>query len=227
MKSEIIVISVGGSLIVPGHIDIDFLKGFRNLILRHLKLGKRFIIITGGGRTSRNYQEAARSVVSVDPEDLDWIGIHGTRLNAHLFRTIFKKEAHKNFIKHPEEKFNFTEKVLLAAGWKPGFSTDYDATVLARKFKVKKIINLSNINFVYTKDPNKYKTAKKLEEVSWKQFRKIVGSKWSPGLNAPFDPVAAKECEKHGITVCLANGQNLKNVDRVLSGKKFIGTTIK
>lgn len=224
--SEIIVISVGGSLIVPDALDVQFLKDFKRLVLKHLAEGKRFIIITGGGRTSRNYQDAAKAVGELDNEDLDWLGIHGTRLNAHLMRTVFKKQAHKNFIKDPTQKIDFKEKILIGAGWKPGFSTDYDAVLFAKQFGVKKIINLSNINYVYNKDPSKYKLAKKIEKISWKDFRKIVGDKWLPGLNAPFDPVASKECEALGITVYIANGQNLDNLDKILRNKKFIGTTI-
>jgi uridylate kinase len=223
---EIIVISLGGSLIVPNQIDIDFLKQFKSIILKHMKQGKRFIIITGGGRTARNYQEAAKAVGKVSKDDLDWLGIHGTRLNAHLMRAIFKRYAHPNFVKDPTIKIDFKEKILVAAGWKPGFSTDFDAVLLAKQFNVKKIINLSNIEYVYTKDPRKYKRAKKIEKISWKDFRKIVGDKWNPGLNAPFDPIASKECEKSGITVYIADGKNLENLDRIITGRDFIGTTI-
>ena len=66
MKKDIIVISFGGSLIVQNQIDTVFLKEFRNLILKYIRKGKRFVIICGGGRTARNYQEAARSVAELE-----------------------------------------------------------------------------------------------------------------------------------------------------------------
>ncbi|MBN1792977.1 UMP kinase [Candidatus Woesearchaeota archaeon] len=225
-NAETIVISVGGSLIAPKGLDIGFLKGFKSLIVKHVKRGKRFVIITGGGRTSRNYQDAARAVGKLSDLDLDWLGIHGTRMNAHLFSTIFRDYSHWKFIKDPTKRARLDDPVIIAGGWKPGFSTDYDAVILARQFKAKKIINLSNIDYAYDKDPNKHPDAKKLETISWKNFRKLVGNKWHPGLSAPFDPVASKECEKEGMTVYIVNGKDLKNVDDLINKKEFIGTTI-
>jgi len=228
MKNEkIIVISVGGSLIVPEEIDSNWLREFKGFIDEYILKGYRFIIITGGGKTARKYQNAAKEITGLTRDDLDWIGIHSTRLNAHLARTIFRKYAHPQIIKNPNEKINFKEKILIAAGWKPGFSTDYDAVLLAKNFKVKKIINLSNIDYVYDKDPRKFDDAKIIKEISWKDFRKIVGSKWDPGLNAPFDPIAAKESEKLKLEVAIMNGKNINNLKDYINNKEFIGTVIK
>ena len=46
MENETIIISLGGSLIVPDNIDIDFLKDFKKLILSQVEKGKKFVIIT-------------------------------------------------------------------------------------------------------------------------------------------------------------------------------------
>ncbi len=226
-KEKIIVISVGGSLIVPEDIDSKWLIEFKQFIDKSISKGYKFIIITGGGKTARKYQNAAREITGLTSDDLDWIGIHSTRLNAHLIRTIFRKQAHPKIIKNPNEKINFKEKVLVAAGWKPGFSTDCDAVLLAKNFKVKKVINLSNIDYVYDKDPRKYSDAQIIKDISWKDFRKIVGSKWDPGLNAPFDPIASKESEKLKLEVAIMNGKNLDNLENYLNDKEFIGTIVK
>jgi uridylate kinase len=226
-EDKIIVISVGGSLIVPEDIDSGWLSEFKQLIDKKISQGYRFIIITGGGKTARKYQNAAKDIAGLTGEDLDWIGIHSTRLNAHLVRTIFRKEAHPQIIKDPTKKIKFKENILIAAGWKPGFSTDFDAVLLAKQFKVKKLINLSNIDYVYDKDPKKFSDAKIIREISWKEFRRIVGNKWDPGLNAPFDPIAAKESEKMHLEVAIMNGKNIKNIEDYLDNKQFIGTIIK
>jgi uridylate kinase len=226
MSNEIIIISVGGSLICPDNIDIAFLKKLKEIIIGQIKKGKRFVLITGGGKTARNYQFAAREVGLLDNEDLDWLGIHATRINAHLVRTIFKEYAHPQIIMHPAEKIDFKEKILVAAGWKPGFSTDYDAVLLAKQFKVKKIINLSNIFYVYDKDPAKYGDAKPYKTLSWKDYRKMFGEKWNPGLSSPFDPVASKEAEKLKMKVYIINGADMDNLYNLLEGKNFVGTII-
>jgi len=228
-----IVISLGGSLIVPEEVDWRFLKKFRQLIIKQIKKGKRFVIITGGGNTARKYQKAAGKVTKLTRDDMDWIGVHSTRLNAHLIKTIFRRYAHPRINKNPRTKadlwghFTGGEKIMVAAGWRPGWSTDYVATILAERLKSKTIINLSNIKYAYDKDPKKYKDAKKIEEISWKGFRQIVGNKWNPGLNAPFDPVASRHAQKLGLKVIIAEGKNIKNLEKIFEGDKFQGTVIR
>ncbi len=224
--NKIFVISLGGSLVVPGEIDINFLKKFKSIIEREIKVGKKFIIIVGGGKTARNYQNAAKALTKVSNEDLDWLGIHATRINAHLLLTIFRKYAHFIIIKNPKEKINFKEKILVAAGWKPGFSTDYDAVLLAKTYGSDTIINLTNVDYVYDKDPNKFKSAKPFKEISWKDYLKIIEQKWIPGMSAPFDPIASKLAQKFKFKVVILNGKKIKNLKNYLENKKFTGTII-
>lgn len=229
LKHEsVYVLSVGGSLVVPkSGIDTTFLQDFKKLIVKHAKLGKRFVIVVGGGTTARNYQEAARKVGKLTLDDIDWLGIHATRLNGHLMRTVLRDIAHPIMVKDPTRPIKkWTEPVLVAAGWKPGWSTDYVATRLAKKVGANAIANLSNIDHVYTKDPNKYRDAKKIEQISWADFRKMVGDVWDPGMNVPFDPIASKLAEQQKMQVMIVNGKNIKNLDRFLSGKPFEGTKI-
>ena len=225
-KKELIVISLGGSLIVPDGIDVAFLKKLRRLIVSRIKNGKRFIIICGGGRTCRNYQAAAKKIVSLTEQDVDWLGIHSTKLNAHLLRTIFFKEANAKIIYDPTEKIKLSKNILIAAGWKPGWSTDYDAVMLAKTYGAKKIINLSNIDYVYDRDPRKYPDARPIKKISWTRFIAMLPSKWSPGLNSPFDPVASRLARKHGFEVVIMNGKKINNLNNCLGGKPYIGTNI-
>jgi len=232
-KSNIIVISLGGSLIVPGQIDWQFLKKFRELIVAEIKKDKKFVIITGGGYTAREYIQAASKVTGITRDDQDWLGIHTTRLNAHLIKTIFRAYAHPRINKNPTTKtdiaehFAHGEGIMVAAGWHPGWSTDYVATILAERLGAGTIINLSNIKYAYDKDPKKFKDAKKIEKITWKDFRKIVGNHWDPGLNAPFDPIASKLAQKIGAKVIIADGRNLANLKKILDGERFQGTVIK
>ena len=115
----------------------------------------------------------------------------------------------------------------MAAGWRPGFSTDFDAVLLAKYFHAKTLINLSNIDHVCDKDPRKFPDCKKIKEISWPEFRKIVGNKWDPGMNAPFDPIASKEAQAIGLEVVIMNGQKLANLKKFLEGDKAKGTVIK
>lgn len=226
-----IIISVGGSLVVPnGGVDTNFLSKFNAFIRKQLAKNKnrQFFLIIGGGTTARHYRDAGRTVLGheLTHDDLDWIGIHATKLNAHLVRTIFRDIAHPYILKHYEIIRKVTEPVVVAAGWKPGWSTDYDAVLLCEDYGAKTVINLSNIDKVYNKDPRQFKDARSYDRISWNAFRKIVGDKWIPGTNAPFDPVAAKKAQDLGIKVVVLNGANFENMENYFNGKKFVGTTI-
>ncbi len=227
-----IIISLGGSLIVPNEIDSEFVSNFKRVIEVQIKKGKRFIIITGGGKTARKYIQAAEDVGGIDDEEKDWLGIHATRMNAHFIKTVFKCCAHPRINKNPCTKedlvkeFISKEKIMVAAGWRPGWSTDYVATILAERFNSNQLINLSNIDCVYNNDPNKFNDAKKIKKISWNNFRKIVGDKWEPGLSAPFDPIASKLAQKNNLKVVIIGGDNLDNFEKYLQGKEFKGTTI-
>jgi len=227
-SSPTIVISLGGSIISPrvGKINIDFLRKFRRLILKFLKKGFKFIIIVGGGKTCRLYQSAASKIIKLPNEDRDWLGIHTTRLNSHLLRTIFRRVAYPVILDEPKKPIKNDWKLLVAAGWRPGWSTDYIAVLLARRFKIKEIINAGDVPFVYDKDPDRYKNAKAFKKISWRDFRKIVGWRWAPGLSTPFDPIAAKLAQKLKIRAIIILGTEIKNFEKVLLGKKFRGTVI-
>ncbi len=226
MKKDLIVISVGGSLIFPEKIDISFLQSFKDIILKQIKKGKRFVIVCGGGSLARNLQSAVKSFEGIEKEDADWVGIQATIVNAYLLKIIFKEQAYPDIIKDPTQKINFKEKVLLAAGWKPGFSTDHDAVLLAENFGTKKLLNLTDINYIYDKDPDKFKDAVPLKKISWKDFRKLAPKEWSPGLNFPFDPIAAKRAEELNLEVVIINGKKLERLKNYFEDKDFTGTEI-
>ena len=227
---ERIIISLGGSLLVPESIDAEFVGNFKKFIIAHIKKGYRFILVTGGGKTARRYIDAAGAISKITDEDRDWLGIHATRMNAHLVRTIFREYAHPRINTNPhdlEDFYSAPEPILVAAGWRPGFSTDFDSVVLGKYLDAKRIINLSNIERVYNKDPHIHADAKPYDHMSWKQFRKLVGNTWNPGMNVPFDPIASAMAEKERMEVAILHGGDLKNVTDYIAGKKFIGTMIK
>lgn len=228
--TERFVISVGGSLVVPnGGIDTKFLQHLNTFIRDQLAKHKhrQFFLVIGGGVIARHYRDAGRTVVGheLSRDDLDYLGIHATKLNAHLVRTIFKDVAHPFILKHYEIIRKVTEPVVVAAGWKPGWSTDYCAILLCEDYDIRTVINLSNVPQVYDKDPKTDPSAKAIDTISWHDFRKLVGDEWKPGMNTPFDPVAAKKAEELGAKVVVM-GSDFKNVENYLDGKEFVGTVI-
>ncbi|MDR2966058.1 MAG: UMP kinase [Treponema sp.] len=225
----ITVISLGGSIVAPDNVDIDFVKKFSGLIGEFLKAdsNRRFIFVVGGGGPARQYQNACREInPGIKNEEADWIGIMATRLNAQFIKAVMSEWAIQDVITNPMEVPPFIGRVLVAAGWKPGFSTDFDAVLLAERFKADAVINLSNIEKVYTADPKIDPNAQPIDKISWADFRAMVGDEWVPGKNVPFDPVASRHAEKIGLKVICSAGKNLDNLRKILKGEDFFGTII-
>lgn len=221
------VIALGGSIAVPQEINTDFLRRFYNLIKEQIKQGKKFIIVIGGGGVCRKYQKAAAQITKLLDEDKDWLGIHVTRLNAHLLRTIFRRQANPVII---DERFKVKKfgkySVVIGAGWKPGCSTDFDAFQTAIDFNIKQVIVLGKPDYVYTSDFERDPTAKPIAKITWQDYLKLIPSKWSPGLHTPVDPVAARLAKKENLEVIVAAGKDLNNFKKILQAKNFKGTVI-
>ncbi|GHV77639.1 uridylate kinase [Spirochaetia bacterium] len=226
----ITVISLGGSIVAPDAVDETFLKNFVSLIREFLSADadRRFIFVVGGGGPARVYQKAYREISGAAGSDTeaDWIGVMATRLNAQLVRALMAEWCSQDVVTDPTQAAPMTGKVLVAAGWKPGFSSDNDAVLLAERFHADTVINLSNIERVYTADPKTDPTAKPLDAISWPDFRALVGDEWTPGKNVPFDPVASRRAAELGLKVICAAGRDLANLKKILRGEAFLGTTI-
>ena len=223
-----IVFSLGGSIIAPSEVDTSFLGGFIDIVVNRVTgHNERFIIVTGGGGPARVYQAAYREVAR-KPEDAeqDWIGITATRLNAQLVRSLFAEYCNDDVVYDPTGDFSFTGSILVAAGWKPGFSSDYDAVLLAERFGADTLVNLSNISRVYSDDPKTNPEARPYDTLTWDEMRSIVGDTWVPGKNTPFDPIAARKAADLKLKVVITSGKDLENLESFLSGKAFEGTII-
>ncbi|MBI4181825.1 MAG: UMP kinase [Candidatus Aenigmarchaeota archaeon] len=221
-----IVLSLGGSLIAPAGIDIAFLARLRTLLLAQVRQGKRFLVVCGGGATARSYQQAAHRLADVPAEELDLIGIQATRLNAHLLRAGLGSLAHPAILAS-SQRVKTDKPVVVAAGWKPGNSTDYVAVALAKAYKCKSLLNLTNVDYVCTRDPNRYPDAAPLKDLTWKGYHDLFGLAWKPGMHAPFDPAAAALARSARLPVIILNGTNIPNLEKCLDGKPFEGTTIR
>lgn len=227
MQTNYKILSVGGSIIIPpSGFDVKFLKKFRDLIIAQVETGQKFILVIGGGSTCRVYQNAAKAVAGLNDHSLDWLGIYSTHFNAEFVRLLFGDLAHKEVIKNPTKKLITTKPIIVAAGYMPGCSTDNDAVLLAKNFGVKEIFNLSNVDYIYTADPKINHQAKKIKKATWAELKKIVGDRWVPGKNVPFDPIAAKLAEKLQLNVRFVRGTDLSELRKALNGDNFRGTVI-
>ena len=223
-NKETIIISLGGSLVAPGEVDLGFLKTFKHSLQKYLG-DKKFFILVGGGKIARQYQKALLEFGAKNNER-DWIGIDITKLNAQVVKQMFGGEAYPEIVTDPNKKIKTSKDIVIGAGYKPGWSTDYVSVLMAQTYGVKTIINLTNIDYVYDKNPSEFPDAKPLKEVDWTSFHRIVGDKWMPGLSMPFDPRASKLASKLKLKVIMINGKSLERLEDFLNNKPFIGTII-
>ena len=219
---ETIVISLGGSAIIPDKVDYKFLEAFKKVILKHKKY--KFIIVTGGGKTARNYIEAVHKE-KLSEKIASIVGIASTKLNAKLVAGFFKiKTAIPETLAQLKKQKG---RIIIcgALGHRPGLTSDANAAEIAQITKAKYFINMTNVKGLYTKDPKKYKTAEFVKEISHKDFNNIIKKiKYKAGQHFVLDQVASKIIKQNKISTIILKGNN--NLDKVLSNKNYQGTII-
>lgn len=227
MQNKTLVISLGGSLIVPDKINIDFLIRFKMVMADFVRRRNRAIIICGGGSIARLYNSAARKMnPHIQAKDLDSMGIEVTHVNAILVGNVFGGLAEIKILHNPTKKIETKKKIIIGCGWKPGCSTDKDAVIAAKTYGVNTVVNLSNITHIFDKNPKEFQDARPYKNMTWKELRQIVGNVWRPGAHVPFDPEAAKLGQKLKLKLIVMNGKNLKNFYHFLHHEKFVGTKV-
>lgn len=222
---ETVVLSLGGSLVNPGQIDVSFLEKLRSMIVDLLP-DMAFVIVVGGGSVCRAYNKATDILSPGAPhEEKDWMGIYATMVNAQLVKIMFGSIAAGVF-QDPTKEPPQRKPITVASGWKPGFSTDYDAVLWAKTMGAKSVINLTDVDYIYTADPDKTSKVIPIRSMSWEGYKKLIGGNWTPGMNVPFDPVASREANRLGTKVIILNGKNISNLKACIQGKEFKGSVI-
>ena len=226
-KIKQFVISLGGSVVCPDEIDENFLKKFRAFVMSQTRRDYKFIIIVGGGALARKYQKSGVKIANLTNDDKDWIGIASTCLNAMLVKIILGLKAHPKILDSRGAVKGFNKRpIIVGSGWEPGASSDMVAVQAAVDFGVDTVINLGKPDFVYTANPDKDKTAKPIEKLTWQEYFKIIPKKWIPGLSTPFDPIAGRFAQRNNIKVIVADGKDIPNLAAILQSRTFRGTTI-
>ena len=226
---KILILSVGGSIIVPDNDDYVFLKNFKKL-LQSLSKKYRIVIVCGGGRTARNYIQALEKE-GISKYDQNIIGIYCTRLNALLLTSFLG--ANKEIPTNMKEFYQLLKKnkILVTGGglekFEIGSTSDGTTAVIARRLNTKMFINLTNVNGLYDRDPRKFRNAKLIRQISHEDFEKIMKRvKEKPGQHFILDSLATRIILMEKIKAIILNGHNLKNLENFLQGKRFVGTVI-
>ncbi len=232
MAKKVVVISLGGSLIVPNKIDVEFLEKFRKVLERNKKKYK-FVVVCGGGRTARNYIKGLENEKNKKIKKKEFfqglLGIASTRLNARFMTYFFGENANKGIPHNMKDVRNLLKKndcvFCGALRYAKNETSDATSAKLAKYFKTK-FINLTNVQGLYDKNPKKFRSAKFIPEISHKDFlKKVKQIEFKPGQHFVLDQTAAKIIKKYNITAYILGG-DLKNLQKVLDNKHFVGTCV-
>lgn len=226
MKKEVIVISLGGSQIIPDDVNYEYLKEFKSVLLKHLR-NYKFVVVCGGGSLARKYINAIKKSGGKDYlQSLS--GINATRANARFVSYFFGFEPKKG-IPHKIStlKKYLRERDIVICGalrYKPEQTSDSTSAIIAKSLNAK-FVNLTNVKGLYEEDPSKNKNAKFIPGITWEDFDKIVSKiKFKPGQHFVLDQAASKIILKNKIETFIL--KDVKELDKILSGKDFVGTLI-
>ena len=224
---EKVVVSVGGSVLVPGEDDARYLGNLAG-VLRETSRVVRLFGVTGGGRIARYYIETGRQV-GLPERTLDELGIGATRLNARLLAAALGGIANREPATSYAEasRLSRRQRVVLMGGTRPGHTTDRVSVALARFVRASRIVNATSVDGVYSADPRKDPAATRLSHVRFGELVSISGEgRWSAGPTAVFDPVAARSLAKARIPMAVVHGRDLDALRDAILGRPFRGTSV-
>jgi uridylate kinase len=221
------VISLGGSLVSPDNLDIDFLQNFRDSLIR-LPEEIKFGIVVGGGKLARNYIRALKKA-GVNDNILDEIGINATRMNA-LALSAFLPDSNSKIPVTVNDAAELSRiyRFTIMGGTEPGHTTDTVSMLLAERIGAKTIINATSVDGVYTADPRKDKNARKMQDIGYDEAIKIaLEESVGAGPNVFMDLTALNIAKRSGIRVFVVNGRNIANFHDIIMKGKSDGSIIK
>ncbi len=223
-----VVVSVGGSVLFRDEGDREYLAKLSEL-LRDLGRSSTLLVTTGGGRTARQYIRLGRELGLTEVE-LDEIGIEVTRLHARLLAarigppcparppTTLAEAVHEAHRASP----------VVLGGTEPGHTTDGVAAMLAVRLRARTLVNATDVDGVYDRDPHRFPDARRVERMAWPQFRGLVaaGTSTEAGQNFLFDRLGAELLARAGIPLAIVDGRDLPNLEKAVRGERFRGSRI-
>lgn len=223
------VIAFGGSILAPESLDPAFLARVAEA-LDAWSMEERVLVVVGGGHPARKAIAAAREAEPAE-DALDRVGIQATRLNAATLLAFLQAQGvptHEDVPRTCQEAADVSGRVVVMGGTTPGHSTDYVGAELAKTVGADTLVIATNVDGVYTADPRKEPSAKRIAQCGYRQLAAIVGpAEWTQaGQAGVVDPLAVALLTGTDITTCVVDGADLDNLGDALEGAPFHGTRI-
>ena len=220
------VVSVGGSVLIPGNDDPEYLRDLASMF-RVLAKKLQIVVVCGGGKIARYYTGVGKELgASVHQRDL--LGIDVTRTNARLFAIALGDAAVQNIPLTASEAVSLSRpgKIVVMGGTEPGHTTDAVASMAAAEMHADRVINATSVDAVYSDDPRTVKDAERYSRLTIKELQAIVYSDHDAGRSSVFDPLGIKILMKERIPLSIVDGRDLKELENAILGKEINGTVI-
>ncbi len=224
---ERIVISLGGSIIVPRDGDVSLIEGIAALLLRYVDRYK-FYLVVGGGRTAREYIGHGRQL-GADESFLDELGIASSRINAMLMISALGEFAAPEVPRDFDRALELSKcfDMVVMGGTHPGHTTDAVAAMLCERCRGVRFINATTVDGIYDRDPAKHPGAKRLSRVDTSTLLgMMVGTSACAGPNVVIDPTAVRIMARSGIGGFVVDGRDLAELEKAIKGEPVEGTII-
>ncbi len=223
-----VVVKLSGHIFDREHLVISYIDKLREVVARDPEL--RLVVVTGGGGIARRYIDVARRL-GASESIADMIGISVSRLNALLLISGLGELAYPLPPRDVEEFLSALasdKKIIVVGGLQPGQSTATVATLLAELSGSKDLIYCANIDAVYTEDPRRSPTAKKLEKVTISQLLDILRetADIKAGTYQLLDQWALLIAKRAGITIYVVDGSRPELLPSVIMERRGYGTVI-
>ncbi|MBZ9570332.1 UMP kinase [Methanobrevibacter sp. TMH8] len=220
-----IVAAIGGSIIIK---DYDY-KKFQEYaeVLKKLAEEHEIFVVVGGGKPAREYIQVVRDLDCGEAK-CDDIGIEVTRINAKLLLLALGNSSYQKVPHNFQEALEYSAsgKIIVMGGTEPAHSTDAVSAILAEYVQADMLINLTSVDGMYTKDPNKYSDAELIEEITATEMLKFInGNDVKAGTYEFFDMTAIQMIKRSSLETIIANGEDPQNLVKAIKKEK-IGTRI-
>lgn len=225
------VVKIGGSILFDKEDQLkqkllsNYAKTIRNIFSESKK---KCVIVVGGGKIARKYIAATRALGATEAYN-DIMGIEAAKLNARLLIGALGELAYPeppNNFQEFHALFNVTDKIIVCGGFQPGQSTNAVAASIAEVINAEKLLNLTDVDGVYSADPNKDLNAKLLKELTINDLISLIAKQTTKAGHYPlFDSTAVQIVQRSNIVLQFINGSNPENLAKAIAGKP-IGTLI-
>lgn len=219
------VLKLGGFAFAPD-LSAEKIRAYSR-IMRSFSRKNKLAVVAGGGPLARRYISAARELGASEAV-CDQIGIHVSRLNARLLISGLGESAYPEVAGSLEEfaRSATSELIVVMGGFQPGQSTNAVAALVAEATRADLFVNATDVDGVYTSDPQKDQHAKRLDEVTIDDLIRILSREGTrAGEYALMDTVALQVIKRSRVPTVVVDGRDQSNLEKALQGK-HVGTRI-